>query len=67
MTYLAAPLVIALWLTWKVITGNWRLYTPLMEIDLVSGARLMDLGADDEPKEQKTWASLPRRMLRAFF
>jgi yeast amino acid transporter len=68
MTYLAAPLVLALWFTWKCISGNWRLYIPLKEVDLVSGARFRDIDTeDDEPKVEKTWKNLPRRVLGAFF
>ncbi|KAK6210133.1 amino acid permease [Colletotrichum tabaci] len=63
--YLAAPIVIFLYLLWKVISRDWRLYVPLREIDLKSGVVLAD--PSDEPLPEKTWANLPRRMARALF
>ncbi|TKW59638.1 putative amino-acid permease P7G5.06 [Colletotrichum tanaceti] len=63
--YLAAPIVIFLYLLWKVISRDWRLSVPLREIDLKSGVVLAD--PSDEPLPEKTWANLPRRMARALF
>lgn len=65
MAYLAAPIVIFLYVLWKLISRDWRLYVPLSEIDLKSGVKLAD--PSDEPEPEKTWANLPRRMARALF
>ncbi|KAL2878607.1 hypothetical protein SGCOL_006077 [Colletotrichum sp. CLE4] len=63
--YLAAPIVLFLYLLWKLISRDWRLYVPLREVDLKSGAVLAD--PSDEPEEVKTWANLPKRVARALF
>ncbi|KAK2039559.1 amino acid permease [Colletotrichum somersetense] len=59
--YLAAPIVIFLYLLWKAISRDWTLYVPLRDIDLKTGVVLAD--PSDEPEPTKTWANLPRRML----
>ncbi|KAI1335131.1 amino-acid permease inda1 [Xylariaceae sp. FL0016] len=66
MSYLAAFIVIFLYLFWKIFTRQWSLYVPLMDIDLVSGARPLDED-DFEEEEKKTWANMPSRILHAFF
>ncbi|KAK2062620.1 amino acid permease [Colletotrichum caudatum] len=63
--YLAAPIVIFLYLLWKVISRDWTLYVPLRDIDLKTGVVLAD--PSDEPEPTKTWANLPRRMLGGLF
>ncbi|KXH31027.1 amino acid permease [Colletotrichum simmondsii] len=63
--YLAAPIVLFLYLLWKLISRDWRLYVPLREVDLKSGVVLAD--PSDEPAEVKTWANLPKRVARALF
>ncbi|KAH8890922.1 amino-acid permease inda1 [Thozetella sp. PMI_491] len=65
--YLAAPIVIALYLGWKIYTNDWRLYIPVDEMDLKSGARMATPGDDDEPEVPRTWGNLPYRALRALF
>ncbi|KAK4194728.1 amino acid permease/ SLC12A domain-containing protein [Triangularia verruculosa] len=63
--YLAAPVMIILWLAWKVRTGSWRLQTPLHEIDLRTDAKFINpADVNREPEKQK---SLPRRVLGALF
>jgi yeast amino acid transporter len=37
--YLAAPIAIAFWAFWKVWSRQWRIFTPLSEIDLDTGRR----------------------------
>ncbi|KAF4918052.1 putative amino-acid permease [Colletotrichum viniferum] len=63
--YLAAPIVIFLYLLWKVISRDTSMYVPLKDIDLKSGVRLQE--PSDEPMPEKTWANLPRRVARALF
>ncbi|KAK3333713.1 amino-acid permease inda1 [Cercophora scortea] len=64
--YLAAPIVLALYLGWKLYTRDWRFYIPVHEMDLKSGARLHIPGdIDDEPP--KTWKNLPIRIFHGLF
>ncbi|KAI1085821.1 amino acid permease [Whalleya microplaca] len=64
--YLAAPMVIALYLFWKIYSGNWSMWIKLSDIDLVSGSRPQDI-EEDGIDEVKTWKNLPMRMVRALF
>lgn len=64
--YLAAPIVIALFIGWKMYSHDWRLYVPLLEMDLKWGARLLT------PEEiavapKRTWKTLPYRLARSLF
>ncbi|KAI1102254.1 amino acid permease/ SLC12A domain-containing protein [Jackrogersella minutella] len=63
--YLAAPIVIALYLGWKAYTGNWQMWVNLNDIDLTAGARPLEI--DEQEEEVKTWANLPMRIFRALF
>ncbi|KAK1983838.1 amino acid permease [Colletotrichum cereale] len=63
--YLAAPIVIFLYVLWKLISRDWRLYVPLSEIDLKTGVVLAD--PSDEPEPERTWANLPLRIVRGLF
>jgi len=60
--YLAAPVVLALYVGWKIYSREWRVFVPLHEIDLKTGARMRVL--DDKPQKKRTWANLPIRMIR---
>lgn len=55
-----------LYVLWKVISRDRRMYVPLMEMDLRSGARML---SDDEMDAipEKTWANLPYRIARGLF
>lgn len=46
--YLAAPIAIAFWATWTVYAREWRLWTPLDQIDLDAGRREY-VGSTPEP------------------
>ena len=63
--YLAAPIVIALYLGWKLYSREWRMLVPLHEIDLKSGARLHV--PDGKPQKLRTWGNLPMRIVRGLF
>ncbi|KAI1460616.1 amino acid permease/ SLC12A domain-containing protein [Annulohypoxylon moriforme] len=66
--YLAAPIVIVLYLGWKVYSGDWQMWVKLNDIDLTAGARPLEIDDDDEDiAEEKTWKNLPIRMFRVFF
>ncbi|KAK1595265.1 amino acid permease [Colletotrichum navitas] len=63
--YLAAPIVLLLYVLWKVISRDWTLYVRLRDVDLKTGVVLAD--PSDEPEPTKTWTNLPRRMLGGLF
>ncbi|KAK0621264.1 amino acid permease/ SLC12A domain-containing protein [Bombardia bombarda] len=65
--YLAAPIVLALYIGWKIKSRDWRLYIPVHELDLMTGARLHVPGEDDEAVIVKTWKNWPYRAFRALF
>ncbi|KAJ3466388.1 hypothetical protein MRS44_007046 [Fusarium solani] len=62
MSFLAGPVILALYLGWKVYSRDWKLYVRASEMDLHTGIVLLE---EEEPEEEKTWASLPKRIVRA--
>lgn len=62
MSFLAGPIILALYLGWKMYSRNWKFYVAASEMDLDTGIALL---AEEEPEETKTWASLPKRIVRA--
>lgn len=64
MSFLAGPIILALYLGWKVYTREWKLYVRASEMDLQTGIVLLDEEEKEEEKE-KTWASLPKRIMSA--
>ncbi|EHL01270.1 putative Uncharacterized amino-acid permease [Glarea lozoyensis 74030] len=58
--YLAAPVIIALYLGWKIWTKDWKLYIKGVDMDITSGRRSLTLDPDDMPPP-KTWANMPMR------
>lgn len=64
--YLAAPIVIALYLGWKVYTRDWKMYIPALTMDITSSRRSIELDPDNMP-EPKTWRNAPMRVVRALF
>jgi yeast amino acid transporter len=65
MSYLALPIVVSLYAFWKVWSRNWRLYVPLHEVDIHSGAQFA--GPEDVDSTPRTWANLPKRIFGALF
>ncbi|KAI1866946.1 hypothetical protein JX265_007522 [Neoarthrinium moseri] len=63
--FLAAFVVLFLYIFWKVYTRDWRFFVKAHEMDLKSGARILE--PTDEPMPVKTWANLPMRAVRALF
>ncbi|PNS16765.1 Cationic amino acid transporter 1 [Sphaceloma murrayae] len=65
--YLAAPVVIVLYLGWKAYSKSWSSpWVKLAEMDLATGLRddLDVVAVEDDPDVvEKTWANLPKRML----
>ncbi|KAI0024939.1 amino acid permease [Xylariomycetidae sp. FL0641] len=64
--YLAAFIVAIAYLFWKVYTRDWRMWIPLREIDLVSGARPLEIDEQISASEEKKepWYM---RVVRSFF
>ncbi|GAB1320452.1 hypothetical protein MFIFM68171_10662 [Madurella fahalii] len=66
--YLAAPIVIALYLGWKIYTRDWRMWVPAHEVDLKTGVRMLLPGEEDEKAVlEKSWKDWPKRIGRALF
>ena len=61
-SFLAAPVILALYLGWKIYSRDWRLFVKASEMDIQTGINLLE---EEEPVEEKTWASLPKRIMRA--
>ena len=64
---LAIPVVLVLYLGWKVKTKDWRLYVPLDEMDLLAGAQLLEPYEVEEEILEKSWRNVPKRVFRALF
>jgi yeast amino acid transporter len=65
-SYLAAPIVIVLYIFWKLYTRDLKMYIRSHEMDLDSGLRSLQIDPDDDPYV-KTWKNLPIRVFRALF
>lgn len=65
--YLAAPIVIALYLGWKVYTKDWRLYIPAQEVDLTTNLRMLTPEDNEDKEEERTWSNLPARAWHTLF
>lgn len=64
--YLAAPLLIALYLFWKVWSRDFSLFVRSKDMDITSGRRAIELDDDFTPVK-KTWKNLPLRIVHALF
>lgn len=67
-SYLAAPLILALYLGWKVWTREWRMFIPASEMDVTSGMRhnLPELRETmEEIVEPLTIRNAPMRIVRS--
>ncbi|KAI1059007.1 hypothetical protein LB507_004093 [Fusarium sp. FIESC RH6] len=62
MSFLAGPIILILYLGYKVYSRDWKLYVKAIDMDLQTGIVLLD---EEIPEEPKTWKSLPRRLLSA--
>ncbi|ROV99053.1 hypothetical protein VMCG_06639 [Cytospora schulzeri] len=51
--YLAAPVVLALYIFWKLWTRDWRFLVPISEMDMMAGARLHNPADDEDDLPQK--------------
>jgi len=55
-----------LYLLWKAISRDWRFYVPLHDVDLKTGLRMLEQHEIDA-LPQKSWKTLPMRILRGLF
>lgn len=62
MSFLAAPIILALYVGYKLYSRNWNLFVKAHEMDIQTGIVLLE---EEEPEEKKTWASLPMRIIRS--
>ncbi|KAK4043944.1 amino-acid permease [Parachaetomium inaequale] len=67
MGYLAAPIILGLYVGWKVWTRDWRMWIPAHEIDLMTNVRMHIPGDDDEKPVERTWMNLPKRIVQGLF
>ncbi|GJN81672.1 hypothetical protein PLIIFM63780_005207 [Purpureocillium lilacinum] len=62
MSFLAGPVILVLYLGWKFYSRDWKFYVRATDMDLQTGIVLLD---EEELEEEKTWASLPKRIMHA--
>ncbi|CRG89953.1 Amino-acid permease inda1 [Talaromyces islandicus] len=62
--YLAAPIILALYLFWKLYTRQWRMWVPTSEMDINSGLRTDLLNEDEDLETPWTWKNFPVKMVR---
>jgi amino acid transporter len=72
MGYIAAPLILALYLFWKLYSRHWQMMVPLSKMDVTSGMRmniqeLQEMAQSGEKPQEKTWLNLPWRILHTLF
>jgi yeast amino acid transporter len=65
--YLAAPIVIALYLFWRIWSRDTKLFIRAHEMDLKTGLHMLEEDEIETAMPEKTWASMPMRMVRALF
>ncbi|KAJ4176563.1 hypothetical protein NW755_014340 [Fusarium falciforme] len=63
-SYLAFPVTIVLYLSYKIYHRDWRFFVPANSMDLTTGAVLLEV---EKPEEPKTWSNLPKRAWNTFF
>jgi len=67
--YLAAPLILALYLFWKVWTRDWTLFIAAKDMDVQSGMRVniheLKAVVQEEKANALTWRNAPYRILRS--
>ncbi|KAK7212831.1 hypothetical protein V2G26_020009 [Clonostachys chloroleuca] len=63
-SYLAFPVIVVLYLGYKIWTRDWSLAVPIEKMDLATGVVLLD---EEEPEEPVTWKNFPRFIYRTLF
>ncbi|KAK5175826.1 uncharacterized protein LTR77_000966 [Saxophila tyrrhenica] len=69
-SFLAGPLILFLYLLWKVVTKEWYLLTPLESIDVSYGVRtnLEDLqAAAEQQRKERAMRNFPMRVVHTLF
>lgn len=65
--YLAAPMILALYLGWKLYTRDWTIFIRAKDMDVTTGMRMNLAEMADyaqEKHDRTTWRGLPKRMVR---
>lgn len=62
MSFLAGPIILVLYLGYKVYSRDWKLYVKAIDMDLQTGIVLLD---EPEHEIPWTWKTAPRRLLSA--
>ncbi|VUC36583.1 unnamed protein product [Clonostachys rosea] len=63
-SYLAFPIIVVLYLGYKIWTRDWSLFVPIEKMDLATGVVLLD---EEEPEETVTWKNFPLFMHKTLF
>ncbi|KAF4980880.1 hypothetical protein FZEAL_3202 [Fusarium zealandicum] len=63
-SYLAFFTVLLFYIGYKVATRSWSMYVRPSEMDLATGAVMLE---EEEPSEPFVWSQLPKKMLRSLF
>ncbi|EMC96424.1 hypothetical protein BAUCODRAFT_69625 [Baudoinia panamericana UAMH 10762] len=69
-SFLAAPMILALYLFWKIYTRDFSLFIAAKDMDVTSGIRMNVQELIEATKGQEadlTWKTLPMRALRSLF
>jgi len=69
-SYLAAPVILVLYVGWKVYTRDWKLFIAAKDMDITTGIRqnveeLRSLALEN--RQEQTWGSVPMRIVRSLF
>jgi amino acid transporter len=64
--YLAAPIILALYIFWKLYSRQWRMWVPTSEMDITSGLRVDLLNEDEDLETPWTWKNFPVKIARLF-
>lgn len=62
MSFLAGPIILVLYLGYKVYSRDWKLYVKAIDMDLQTGIVLLD---EPEHEIPWSWKNAPRRLLSA--
>ena len=67
--YLACPVVLVLWLGWKIYTREGYLFIRAKDMDILTGLRAdIEVIADEaHHKAPTSWKNAPRAVVRALF
>ncbi|KIH94132.1 amino acid permease family protein [Sporothrix brasiliensis 5110] len=65
--YLCMPIVLLLYVGWKIYARDWRFYVPTEDIDVLDGLCDFVPPPLEEDRAPKKWSNLPRRVFNQLF